>query len=166
MLSDAGDASIREATAGDASPIATLWTTAYVNEGDGGRTAPYGEADFFDTARRGQVFVAEQRGAVLGVVALLGPDAPERAVARAGEAELSRLVVVRSARGQGFGGALVDLCEERARAQGWQAIALWSRSYQTAAHRIYESRGYRRAPQRDSVDESGHERLVFRLDLT
>lgn len=166
MLSEAADASIRAATAGDASAIAALWTAAYACEGGGGRTAPYGEADFFDTARRGEVFVAEQRDSVFGVVALLGPDAPGRAVAQGSEAELSRLAVVRSARGQGVGGALVDLCEERARAQSCEAIALWTRRYQTAAHRIYESRGYRREPQRDSVDESGHARLVFRLGLT
>ena len=48
---------------------------------------------------------------------------------------------------------------------GWQAIALWSRRYQTAAHRLYESLGYRRISERDSVDASGHERLVFRLEL-
>lgn len=40
------------------------------------------------------------------------------------------------------------------------------RRYQEAAHRLYESAGYRRLPERDTVDESGHERLVFRLALS
>jgi hypothetical protein len=33
------------------------------------------------------------------------------------------------------------------------------------AHRLYESLGYGRVPERDSVDETGFERLVFRLAL-
>ena len=44
-------------------------------------------------------------------------------------------------------------------------MALWSRPYQQAAHRLYESLGYRRAPERDRIDDSGHARLVFRLAL-
>ena len=156
---------VREANEGDAGAIAQLWTEAYVSEGEGGRMAPYSEAEFFETADRGQVFVAEQRGTVVGVVALSAPGAPGRAVAQTGEAELSRLVVAASARRLGIGQALVAHCHELARAAGWSAIALWSRRYQRAAHRLYESLGYRRVPERDQTDESGHERLVFRLPL-
>jgi D-aminoacyl-tRNA deacylase len=158
-------ASIRAATERDAVAIVALWTTAYVTEVEGGRTEPYAEADFADTATRGDVFVAEREGAVVGVVALFAPGAPGRAIARADEAELSRLVVGAAARHEGIGRALVVHCEELARAQGWAAITLWSRRYQTAAHRLYESLDYRRAPERDSVDATGHERVVFHLDL-
>jgi ribosomal protein S18 acetylase RimI-like enzyme len=156
---------IREAREGDAGTIVDLWTTAYVSEGEGGRTAPYAKADFVATASRGQIVVADHQGVVVGVVALSAPDAPGHAVARADEAELSRLVVVASARRAGIGRDMAVHCERIARAAGWSAIALWSRPYQVAAHRLYESLGYRRAPERDEVDESGHERLVFRLAL-
>ncbi len=156
---------LRQAHARDARAITELWTGAYVGEGEGGRTAPYLEAEFFETARHAQVFVAEREGAVAGVVALAAPGAPGCAVARAEEAELSRLVVSPAARRLGVGQRLVGHCHELAGAAGWSAIALWSRSYQTAAHRLYESLGYRRAPQRDESDESGHRRLVFRLPL-
>jgi N-acetyltransferase len=156
---------IREATDRDASAIVALWTEAYVAEGEGGRTEPYAEADFVDFAGRGEVFVAESRGEIVGVVSLLPPGALGRAVATDGEAELARLAVAPAARRGGIGGALVERCEQRAREAGWEAIALWSRRYQDAAHRLYESRGYRRAPERDSVDETGHERVVFRLPL-
>ncbi len=156
--------SIRAAIASDADAVVALWTEAYVMPG-GGRTEPYVPADFFATARNGELFVAEQEGTIVGVVALLAPGAPGRAVSQAGEAELSRLAVAGAARGLGIGRALAQRCEQRARAEGWQAIALWSRRYQTAAHRLYESLGYERAPQRDTVDETGHERLVFRLVL-
>ena len=162
-MSTAG--AIRKAGDDDAGAVVSLWTEAYVSEGKGGRTAPYVEADFAETARRGKVLVAERDGTVIGVVALCAPGRPGHAVARDGEAELSRLVVVASARQAGIGRDLVVHCERIARASGWTAIALWSRPYQVAAHRLYESLGYRRAPERDEVDESGHGRLVFRLAL-
>jgi ribosomal protein S18 acetylase RimI-like enzyme len=160
-----GDATIRDACPGDGAAAIALWTEGYVTEGGGGRTEPYREPEFLDTSRRGRVFVAEGAGAVVGVVALLAPGTEGRAVARGGEAELSRLAVSASARRRGTGAALVRHCEEVARAEEWEAIALWSRRYQVAAHRLYESLGYVRAPDRDSVDGTGHERLVFRLDL-
>jgi ribosomal protein S18 acetylase RimI-like enzyme len=156
---------MREASERDAAAIAGLWTAAYVDEGEGGRALPYSEADYLETARRGRVFVAERDGAVVGVVALSPPGAPGQAVAQTGEAELSRLAVSTPARQLGIGRALVGHCHELARASDWSAIALWSRRYQTAAHRLYESLGYRHLPERDRVDDSGHERLVFRLML-
>jgi N-acetylglutamate synthase-like GNAT family acetyltransferase len=156
---------IREASEHDAGRIVDLWTEAYVTEGEGGRTVPYVEADFFETAGRGKVFIAERDGAVVGVVALAAPGTPGNAVAQAEEAELARLVVAASARRLGIGERLVNHCHEQATAASWSAIALWSRRYQTAAHRLYESLGYERAPERDQTDESGHQRLVFRLAL-
>jgi predicted N-acetyltransferase YhbS len=156
---------IREANEQDAGAVTDLWTEAYVSEGEGGRTAPYSEADFVETFRRGQVFVAERDGAVVGVVALIAPGTPGRAVAQNGEAELSRLVASASVRRLGIGEGLVIHCHDQATAAGWSAIALWSRRYQTAAHQLYESLGYERVPERDRTDESGHKRLVFRLAL-
>lgn len=156
---------LREATPGDAAAIVDLWTTVYVDEGEGGRVEPYVEEDFFEVAGRGWVLVAERDGETVGVVALLAPGAPGRAVAEGGEAELCRLVVAAGARRHGTGRALAQSCERLAREAGADAIALWSRSYQRAAHRLYESLGYNRLPERDRVDASGHERLVFRLDL-
>lgn len=156
---------IREADEHDAGLIVDLWTEAYVTEGEGGRTVPYVEADFFETAGRGQVFVAERDGAVVGVVALAAPGTLGNAVAQAEEAELARLVVSASARRLRIGEGLVNHCHEQATAASWSAIALWSRRYQTAAHRLYESLGYERVPERDETDRTGHERLVFRLAL-
>jgi len=156
---------IRDAVPQDAAVVIALWTEGYVTEGGGGRINPYTEADFFETASAGRVFVAEWRGAIAGVVALLAPGASARAVAGAGEAELSRLAVASSARGAGIGRALARHCEDIARTESWAVIVLWSRRYQAAAHHLYESLGYQRVPERDSVDETGFERLVFRLEL-
>jgi ribosomal protein S18 acetylase RimI-like enzyme len=157
---------IRAATEHDADAVVALWTEAYFTEGQGGRDAPYDQADFETTAAAAAHFlVAERSGEVVGVVALLAPGEPSRAVARKDEAELARLVVGSGARRHGIGRALAERCAELARAMGWSAIVLWSRPYQTAGHRLYESLGYERAPERDSVDETGYGRLVFRLAL-
>jgi ribosomal protein S18 acetylase RimI-like enzyme len=157
---------IRGATERDAEAVVALWTEAYFTEGEGGRDAPYARSDFDATAAAAaHLLVAEADGAVVGVVALLAPDEPSRAVAREGEAELARLVVAASSRRQGIGRGLAERCTALARERGWEGIALWSRPYQTAGHRLYESLGYRREPDRDSVDGTGFGRLVFRHAL-
>lgn len=158
---------IRAATDKDADAIVALWTEAYFSEGEGGRDTPYARADFdLTVATAAHFLVAELDGAVAGVVALLAPDQPTRAVAGAGEAELARLVVGSNSRHRGIGRALVERCAELAGEDGWRAIALWSRPYQVAGHRLYESLGYERQAERDSVEETGFARLVFRLELT
>lgn len=157
---------IRTARGADAEAVTALWTEAYVREGEGGRDTPYARSDFDAAAAAAAHFlVAEQDGAVVGVVALLSPGEPSRAVALEGEAELARLVVVAGARRHGVGRALVERCAELAHEADWDAIALWSRPYQSAGHRLYESLGYVRVPERDSVDATGFARQVFRLEL-
>jgi ribosomal protein S18 acetylase RimI-like enzyme len=157
---------IRAAGDKDAEAIVALWTEAYFTEGEGGRDAPYARSDFDETATAAtHLLVAELDGAVVGVVALLSPDEPSRAVALDDEAELARLVVSSAARRQGIGRALTNRCTGLAQSEGRPTISLWSRPYQRAGHRLYESLGYRRRPERDSVDETGFERLVFSLPL-
>jgi ribosomal protein S18 acetylase RimI-like enzyme len=157
---------IRAATDKDAEAIAALWTEAYFEEGEGGRDTPYSRSDFEQTrAAAAHLLVAERDGEVVGVVALLAPDEPSRAVALEDEAELARLVVSSAARRQGIGRALADRCADLTQSEGWSAISLWSRPYQRAGHRLYESLGYRRRPERDSTDETGFGRLVFRFEL-
>jgi ribosomal protein S18 acetylase RimI-like enzyme len=156
---------IREARESDAREVAALWTEAYVTLGVGGRADPYSAADFATSARHGDVFLAEGGGRIAGVVVLFGPEAPGRSAAADGEAELSRLAVAATERRQGIGRALVAHCERLARSAEWPVIALWSRAGQVEAHRLYESMGYVRVAERDSVDGTGLERLVFRLEL-
>ncbi len=157
---------IRDATGKDAEAIAALWTEAYFTEGEGGRDTPYARSDFEETRdAAAHLLVAGIDGAVVGVVALLAPGAPSSAVALDDEAELARLVVSSTMRRQGVGRALADRCAELAQSEGWPAISLWSRPYQRAGHHLYESLGYQRQPERDSTDETGFNRLVFRLEL-
>jgi ribosomal protein S18 acetylase RimI-like enzyme len=155
---------IRLARDEDADAVTALWTEAYAGRGSGGRETPYEREEFFESARHGRVHVAEEDGAVLGVVVFYPPRAGGRTVAGEGEAELSRLAVVERARRRGAGRELARLCAELAREERAKALVLWSRPYQTDAHRLYESLGYRRARERDSTDTDGH-RLVFILGL-
>lgn len=155
---------IREAVEGDAEAVAALWTEVYADAGPEGRREPYSLQEYFAVAAEAQVSVVEEGSAVVAVVALFAPGAPGRSVAGAGEAELARLGVGGAARRRGIGRALVERCAARARAVGADAVVLWSRPYQVEAHRLYESLGYRRVPERDGADRDGR-RWVFRLDL-
>jgi ribosomal protein S18 acetylase RimI-like enzyme len=158
---------IRPARKTDAAAVTALWSDAYSGRHPEGRQAPYVEAEFLAALRAGRLSVAVADGGgeeVTGVVVLFPVGTPEMAVAAAGEAELRLLAVSVASRGRGIGRALVRLCAEQARAAGSGAIALWSRPYQVEAHRLYESEGYRRVPERDLRDELGG-RWVFVLDL-
>ena len=156
---------IREADEGDAAAVAALWTEAYADAGPEGRQEPYALQEYFAVAASAHVTVAvDEAGEVVAVAALFPPGAPGRSVAGPGEAELARLAVAERARGQGVGGALVRGATERARGLGAERVALWSRPYQTAAHALYGSLGWRRVPERDEDDRDGR-RWVFVLDL-
>lgn len=156
---------IRTADEDDAAAVAALWTEAYAKAGPEGRQDPYALQEYFAVAVSADVWVAVDDGDdVVAVAAVFAPGAPGRSVAEAGEAEFARLAVARRARRLGIGRALVEGCIGRARELGAEAIALWSRPYQTAAHGLYESLGFRRVPERDHADRDGR-RWVFRLDL-
>jgi ribosomal protein S18 acetylase RimI-like enzyme len=156
---------IREADEGDAAAVAGLWTEAYAEADPEGRQEPYALQEYFAVAASADVTVAvDDAEAVVAVAALFPPGAPGRSVAGPGEAEFARLAVAARARRQGIARVLVEGGAERARQLGAEAIALWSRPYQDAAHALYESLGYRRVPERDGDDRDGR-RWVFRLDL-
>jgi ribosomal protein S18 acetylase RimI-like enzyme len=155
---------IRNAQEADAAAVAALWTEAYADAGPEGRREPYSLQEYFAVAAGAAVSVAEEGGEVVAVVALFPPGARGWSVAGPGEAELARLAVAEAARRRGIGRALVERCTVQAREAGAAAPALWSRPYQSDAHRLYESLGYRRVPERDGEDRDGLRR-VFRLDL-
>ena len=175
---------IRPARDEEAAAVADLWTEAYCGRGPGLRTDPYTASDFEDSRRGGLVLVAVGAGArageprtaargtttarkeagLAGVAVLYPPGATGRAIAGCGEAELSRLAVAGEARRRGIGRALAWRCVELAREEGAAAVILWSRVHQVQAHRLYQSLGFRRLPERDDEDR-GAPRLVFGLEL-
>jgi GNAT superfamily N-acetyltransferase len=156
---------LREAYEGDAAAVAALWTEAYADAGPEGRREPYALQEYFAVAALAQVTVAvEAAGDVVGVAALFPPGGRGRSVAGAGEAEFARLAVAAGARREGVGRGLVLAATEGARTLGAERIALWSRPYQSAAHALYGSLGWRRVAERDEDDRDGR-RWVFVLDL-
>jgi ribosomal protein S18 acetylase RimI-like enzyme len=156
---------LRRAEERDAEAVVALWTEAYFREGEGGRTTPYEKRDFEKAMTAGEILVAGPPGEAVGVVVMVAPETPGMAVARDEEAELRLLAVSAPVRREDVGRALVERCTDLAGEKNWPAIALWSRPYQTAAHRLYESLGYRRQPDRDETDATGFARLVFQLQL-
>ena len=157
---------IRGAADKDADAVAALWTEAYFDEGEGGRDTPYSRSDSSKQTQAVAVnlLVAEIDAAVYWVVALLAPDAPSRAVAFVGRGRTGsprrRLCGAPSGRRPRPGRSL-----RRAGPQRGLVGDLLATPYQRAGHRLYESLGYQRRPERDSTDETGFSRLVFRLDL-
>jgi ribosomal protein S18 acetylase RimI-like enzyme len=75
------------------------------------------------------------------------------------------LAVAPAAQGRGVGRALVAECIARTRAGGRTGIALYTRPFMTAAHRLYESLGFRRVPERDWEFEPGEWLWAYRRDL-
>ncbi len=96
-------------------------------------------ADFLDNfdAARERCWIAEMDGQHVGHIFLV------RHPERAGTAKLRLLYVDPAARGMGLGAKLVDECLRFSRTAGYKKITLWTQSILKAAHRIYETAGFR-----------------------
>ena len=97
--------------------------------------------------RRGQLWVAEDRGALVGCLGF--DEAPFT-----DGIELHKLYVARSARGRGLAGRLYALAEDFARERGSTFIELWTDTRFVDAHRFYERRGFSRLPGRRALDDA------------
>lgn len=112
-------------------------------------------ADLRDVAgRRGfaTTLVAVLDGRVVGTVALLKPGVPRSEAWIAGAADLRYLATAPSVQGRGFAGPLLDEIERIARDE-WRvpAVCLHVRQGNRGVARLYQSRGYDRAPEGDLV---------------
>lgn len=112
----------------------------------------------------GLTYVVEQDQRIVGTVTLALPGSPLREVAGPGEGEVRMLAVHGAARGRGIGDTLMEVCENRTRSAGCEAIVLSTEESMTAAHRLYRRRGYRRQPERDRTIR-GFSLLAYRLRL-
>ena len=84
-----------------------------------------------------------------------------RQVAGPNEAELQLLAVHPIARGQGIASRLIEACERKALASGYQRMVLSTQPDMKAAQRVYERLNYRRNPARDWARCDGRSFLVY-----
>ena len=128
-------------------------------------------ASIRDAARRARhcsilVAIDDASGELLGSVSYV-PDArnPYAELERDGEAGFRMLGVAPGARGRGVGEALVRTCIARAKAAGRSGLAISTVPTMTAAHRLYERLGFRRAPDRDHEPVPGVRLWAYVLSL-
>lgn len=99
-----------------------------------------------------------------GIAIFVSSWAPGRRFAEPGEAELHLLAVRGAQRRSGIGRALTEAVIERARQSRCRRLLLWSQPAMVAAHRLYETLGFRRVPERD-FRQRGRAFLFYQLEL-
>jgi GNAT superfamily N-acetyltransferase len=142
---------IREVRPSEYDRLGRLTVAAY-QALEGGDLGSYAEelADVAARAAAAEVLVAVDDGALLGGVTFVaGPQNPYAEDLREGEVGIRMLAVDLAAQGRGVGRALSVACVERARTVAAQRVALHSTPWMITAHRLYESLGFVRTPQRD-----------------
>ncbi|MDY6054846.1 N-acetyltransferase [Micrococcus sp.] len=168
-----GGVRVRELRPEDHAQVAELILAAYL---DGGHLDPRDDyrhelADVAGRAAVAEILVAELPGkagapVVTGAVVLAPPGSPLAETAREGEYEFRMLAVHPRLHGRGVGRALVEAVLARARAAaGVHSVVLSTMDTMTSARSLYESLGFRRAPERDwrlrdvleHVPEGSHE---------
>lgn len=129
------EATVREACAADAEPIAALLPDlGYV-------ATPEQVARRLDALQSWpdqKVFVAEQGGRLLGLCHVQGV----RLLASDGYAELQALVVAADRQGQGWGRRLLEQAQRWAGQAGYARLRLRSGTQRDAAHRFYRGQGF------------------------
>lgn len=122
-------------------------------------------ADVDDRAANAVVLVAVDGEALLGSITYVPGPGPYAEFESPDEAGIRMLVVAPEAQRRGVGAALVRACVDEARRAGKARISLHTTPAMTAAQRLYEGLGFRRAPERDWVPEPGVTLLGYVLDL-
>jgi ribosomal protein S18 acetylase RimI-like enzyme len=113
-------------------------------------------------SKTGVVLVAVESGKIQGVVKFF-PEASQAELGQwpPGTAAMRILAVHPASRGRGLGRLLVRQCIDQARSLKITAMYLYTGTFMQAARQLYESFGFRRAPEYDK--EPGP--IAYRLDL-
>lgn len=124
-------------------------------------------SDIEHRAEHAEVWVAERDGVIVGSVALTFAGQRYTDIAVDGELEFRMLAVDPAVQRGGIGRAMVERIIDHARTlPGIEAVSLTSGSEMVQAHRLYESMGFSRVPERDWVVPNEDIVLwVFRLAL-
>jgi ribosomal protein S18 acetylase RimI-like enzyme len=159
---------IRRALPEDHEAVGRVTVAAYMSYLNAASDTGYIEhlRDSAGRDREAELWVAvDDDGTVLGSVTSCPEGSPWRELARPGEGEFRMLAVDPVAQGRGVGRALVAQVIDGFRAAGTRSIVLCSMTTMTAAHRLYESLGFRRDPGLDWSPVPGLVLVAFRLDL-
>lgn len=115
---------------------------------------------------RGQMLCARarQNSALAGMVVLVPPTSPARRLAQGNEAELHLLAVKAAYRGLGLGRSLVRAAIDMAQKAGYGKLVLYSQPNMQVAHKLYQTAGFLRAPERDFKSGNTNFR-VFEISL-
>lgn len=148
--------------------VAGYAADGFINGPDG--TEDHYAPQLLDAAKRAGeaelVVAAEESGAIIGTVTWCPVGSPWRELAaRPEQGEFRMLSVAPEARRQGVARGLVEWCLERARKDGMTEIVLCSLVVMTAAHTLYGSFGFQRAPELDWEPVPGVLLWGFRLPL-
>ena len=126
-------------------------------------------AELADVANRTGVadllVAVDDDGRVLGGVAYFATASAFGWLDGPDEAGVRMLAVDPAAQGRGVGARLVEACVAQAVEDGKTRISLHTTAPMTAAHRLYERAGFRRAPERDHPLDGGLLLLAYVMDL-
>ena len=143
---------LRRAAPSDFPEVRRITRDAYLRAGHFAADHPYMGVleDVEHRAQHAQVWVAEAAGRVVAAVTLTFAGQPYSEIAADGELEFRMLAVDPAHQGGGVGRAAVRGIVEHARQlPGIGAISITSATFMERAHALYESLGFRRAPERD-----------------
>jgi ribosomal protein S18 acetylase RimI-like enzyme len=145
---------IRRARPYDAAALAGLARSAYAHYVDriGSEPAPM-NADYMSLIDAGQIWVAEQDAALVGLLVL------KRA---ADHMLLDNVAVSPESQGHGVGARLLEFTDEHARAQGLAEVRLYTNEAMTENIGFYTRHGYRETHR---GTDQGYRRVFFTKHL-
>lgn len=111
-----------------------------------------------------EVLVAEVDERVVGTVTFADSGNAHHEHGPHSDCGFRLLGVDPEAHGQGYGRQLVEYCIDHARRLGRLRLMIYSVEWMRPAHRLYESMGFQRRPDRDVVFPAGVG-LAFQYDL-
>jgi ribosomal protein S18 acetylase RimI-like enzyme len=159
----------RRATPSDFPEVRRITRDAYLRAGHFAADHPYMGVleDVEHRAGHAEVWVAEAARKLVAAVTLTFAGQPYSEIAVDGELEFRMLAVDPAVQGGGVGRAVVRRIIEHAQSlPEIGAISITSATFMERAHALYESLGFRRAPERDWYVPGEDVLLwVFRLEL-
>ncbi|KIC65717.1 GNAT family N-acetyltransferase [Pseudarthrobacter phenanthrenivorans] len=143
---------LRRAAPSDFPDVRRITRDAYLKAGHFAADHPYMGVleDVEHRAEHAQVWLAEASGRAVAAVTLTFAGQPYTEIAREGELEFRMLAVDPLMQGSGVGRTVVRAIVEHARhLPGIGGISITSATFMERAHALYQSLGFRRAPERD-----------------